>query len=178
MTIKEIPRDASLLDRNLEHKKVVGVGDLAVSNDPMGALVTFSLGSCIAVAIYDPVARVGGLLLAMLPDAGHAAESPDFNPCKYVNSGLPLLFKACYKLGAQKHRLRVRLAGCSSVLDNSNYFNIGKRNYAEARKNLWKNNVLIEAECCDANESITLVMKIDSGDVILKIRGNYYLLGK
>jgi chemotaxis protein CheD len=174
MSLRELARDVSLLD----HKRVVGVGDLCVSDNPDESLVTFSLGSCVAIAVYDPVARVGGLLHAMLPDAAIAVGSADFNPCKYVNSGLPLLFKACYGLGAQKNRIRVRLAGCSSVLDNSHYFNIGKRNYAETRKNLWKNNVLIDAECCDANESITLVLKIGSGDVILKIKGNYYLLGK
>ena len=48
-------------------KVVVGVGDLAVSNNPSAVLTTYSLGSCIGVTIYDPVTRAGGLLHAMLP---------------------------------------------------------------------------------------------------------------
>ena len=53
---------------------VVGVADCHVTSDPANVLVTYALGSCIAVAIYDPVARVGGLLHFMLPEgAGRRA---------------------------------------------------------------------------------------------------------
>lgn len=172
-TLKEIPRFPITKEDTL----VVGVGDMKISGDPDIKLVTFSLGSCVAISVYDPVARVGGILHAMLPDAMIAVERPDFNPNKYVNSGLPLLFKGCYDLGAQKNRMKVKLAGCSNVLDNGNYFNIGRRNYAETRKNLWRNNVLIDAECCDANESITMFLNIGNGDVVLKIRTGFFLLG-
>src|ERR1700731_1162142 len=41
---------------------VVGIGDCKVSNEPEDVLVTHALGSCIAVMIHDPVARVAGLL--------------------------------------------------------------------------------------------------------------------
>ncbi len=174
MPIKEIPKFPIVLENNI----IVGVGDLKVSNEHDKALVTFSLGSCVAIAIHDPVARVGGLLHAMLPDAEIAMDRDDFNPHKYVNSGLPLLFKECYRLGAQKGRLKVKLAGCSNVLDNGDYFSIGKRNYAATRKDLWKNNVLIDAEYCDANESITMFLDISTGAVTLKMKNRFFLLGK
>ena len=48
---------------------VVGVGDCKVSADPQSELVTYALGSCIAVSIWDPVSKVGGLLHFMLPDS-------------------------------------------------------------------------------------------------------------
>jgi len=174
MPIKEIPK----FPLQMDDKIVVGVGNLQVSDDPQKTLVTFSLGSCVAVSIYDPIARVGGMLHAMLPEAEIAMDRHGFNPHKYVNSGLPLLFKECYALGAKKNRIKVNLAGCSNVLDNANYFNIGKRNYVAARKNLWKNNVLIQAEYCDANESITMFLDIGNGNVTLKIKNRFFLLEK
>ncbi|MGZ3387730.1 MAG: chemotaxis protein CheD, partial [Isosphaeraceae bacterium] len=48
---------------------VVGISDLKVSNNPADSMITYALGSCIAVAVYDPVAKVGGLLHFMLPDS-------------------------------------------------------------------------------------------------------------
>lgn len=47
---------------------IVGIADLAVSNNPSVTLATYSLGSCLGVTIYDPVIRAGGLLHIMLPD--------------------------------------------------------------------------------------------------------------
>lgn len=47
---------------------VVGVGDCRVTDEPV-ELVTYALGSCIAVVVWDPVAKVGGLLHFMLPDS-------------------------------------------------------------------------------------------------------------
>jgi chemotaxis protein CheD len=47
----------------------VGVSDMKVSDDPEAVLVTYSLGSCIGIAIYDAVVRVGGLLHFMLPES-------------------------------------------------------------------------------------------------------------
>ena len=48
---------------------IVGVADMKVSNDPEAMLVTHSLGSCIGLAIYDPVVKAGGLLHYMLPES-------------------------------------------------------------------------------------------------------------
>lgn len=48
---------------------VVGVSDMKVSKDPDSVLVTYSLGSCIGVAIWDRMAHVGGMLHFMLPES-------------------------------------------------------------------------------------------------------------
>lgn len=64
--------DASNVSNRLEeymNKRIVGVGDMIVSNDPEDIIVTYALGSCLGVVIYDPVANVGGMLHAMLPDS-------------------------------------------------------------------------------------------------------------
>ena len=80
---------------------IVGVSDMKVSNDREAILITYSLGSCIGVAIYDSVARVGGLLHYMLPESGLDQEKARKNPYMFADTGIPALFKAAYKLGAK-----------------------------------------------------------------------------
>lgn len=150
--------------------RVVGIGDLIVSNCPDDLIVTFALGSCLGLAIYDPVAGVGGILHAMLPDSSIHREDEEFNPPKYVNTGIPVLFKEAYKMGAEKSRIIVKMTGCSTVLDDGNVFNIGRRNYTAAQHTLRKNKVLIDAEHCGSSKSVTLMLEIKTGKVIMRIQ--------
>lgn len=150
---------------------IVGIGDMKLSRRCGDTLVTFALGSCLGLTLYDPQARVGGLIHIALPDSAIGAGHPDFNPLKYIDTGIPLLFREAYKLGASKPFIRVKLAGCASLSDEGGLFNIGKRNHAAARKLLWKNNVLIEAEHCGDNVSRTLSLDIANGRVTLRIGG-------
>lgn len=152
------------------NRRVVGVGEMIVSNHPDDLIVTYALGSCLGLVIYDPVAKVGGMLHAMLPDSSIHRKDEEFNPHKFVNTGIPMLFKEAYKLGAEKNKIKVKMTGCSTVLDDGNVFNIGKRNYAAARKILWKNNVLIDAEHCDSSKSVTLMLEIRTGKVTMRIQ--------
>ncbi|HDS15372.1 MAG TPA: chemotaxis protein CheD [Proteobacteria bacterium] len=147
----------------------VGIADLKVSNNLEDTLVTYSLGSCIGLAVYDPVARVGGLLHYMLPDSSINEEKAIKNPAMFANKGIPLLFKQCYGLGADKKRMIVKVAGGSQIMDDSGTFNIGKRNYAILRKIFWKNNVMIEAEDVGGACNRTMYFQIADGRINLKI---------
>lgn len=149
----------------------VDIADLAVSSDPAETLITYSLGSCIGVAIHDPVARVSGLLHFMLPDSGIAPEKAADTPAMFCDTGVPRLFRAAYELGAAKQRIRVVIAGGSQLLDDNRAFNIGKRNYLALRKIFWTNGVRIDAEDVGGAVSRTLKIAVASGEVRLKIRG-------
>ena len=156
---------------NDPNKLVVSVADMVVSNNPDDVILTFALGSCLGLVIYDPVAKVGGMLHAMLPDSSiHREHEGPINPYKFVNTGIPVLFKEAYKLGAEKKKMQVKMTGCSQLMDDNGFFNIGKRNYAAARKILWKNNVMIDAEFCDSAKSVTLMLEIATGNVTMKIQ--------
>ncbi|MFN3325338.1 MAG: chemotaxis protein CheD [Bryobacteraceae bacterium] len=141
---------------------VVGISECLVTNDPNVTLVTYALGSCIAVAIHDPVTRVGGLLHFMLPDSNQD-NSGRRNPYMYADTGVPLLFQRAYELGAAKGRLAVRVAGGAQVLDGGEVFNIGKRNHLNLRKLLWKAGVLIQDECVGGSVFRTVRMEVGSG---------------
>ncbi len=153
-------------------KIIVGIADMQVTKDPEAMLVTYSLGSCIGVAIYDPVAGVGGLLHYMLPDSTIDVQKAQQNPSMFADTGIPLLFKEAYKLGAEKRRLQVKVAGGSQIMDESGYFNIGKRNHMALRKIFWKNNVLIQSEEIGGNVNRTLSVELSSGKVWIKTSGD------
>jgi chemotaxis protein CheD len=150
---------------------VVGISDLKVSSNPAEALITYALGSCIAVAVYDPAAKVGGLLHYMLPDSTLDAGKAKETPAMFADTGIPLLFKSCYKLGADKKRMIVKVAGGASILDESNFFRIGQKNIMAMRKIFWNNNVLIDAEDTGKNFNRTVRIDLGTGKVSIKRAG-------
>ncbi|MHB8068337.1 MAG: chemotaxis protein CheD [Desulfobaccales bacterium] len=150
---------------------VVGVAEMKVSNLHEHVVVTHALGSCIGVAIYDPHVKVGGLLHYMLPDSGLDEEKGRENPYMFADTGIPRLFKECYKLGAMKQRMLVKVAGGSQVLGGPEHFNIGRRNYAALRKIFLKNNVLIGREDVGGTKARTMYLEIATGKVWVKIIG-------
>jgi len=150
---------------------IVGISEMKFSNKKGDKLVTYSLGSCLGVAIYDPVARVGGLIHCMLPLSKVSPDKAKNNPSMFVDTGTPLLFQEAYRLGARKDRLIVKIAGCSQLLDNKGIFKIGKRNYTVFRKLLWKNNIIINSEHVGESLSRTMFLEVTTGRVSLKIKG-------
>jgi chemotaxis protein CheD len=82
-----------------------------------------------------------------------------------------LLFKEAYRYGAVKNRIVVKVAGGAQILDESGFFNIGKRNYMALRKILWRNNVLIKAEDVGGQVSRTIRLDMETGKVWLKYSG-------
>lgn len=152
-------------------KLIVGIADMKVSKDPDITLITFSLGSCIGVSLYDPTVKVGGLLHFMLPDSTIDPLKAQKNPWMFADSGIPLFFKEAYRLGAEKERLEVKVVGGAQILDDSQFFNIGKKNYVALRRIFWANQVLISAEEVGGNVHRTLSLELASGRTWVKIAG-------
>ena len=152
--------------------RIVDIADLQVAkpNGDPATLITYSLGSCIGVAIWDPVTHVGGMLHYMLPDSSISPEKAEKNPAMFADTGLPNLFKNAYKLGAEKKRLTVKVAGGSQLLDDEGTFNIGKRNYLILRKIFWKNGVMIDGEHVGGSLSRTLKLDLCTGRVVVKTK--------
>ena len=151
---------------------IVGMAAMQVSNDPRVTIVTYALGSCIGLTIHDPVAQVGGLLHFMLPESSTNPEKAKTNPYMFADTGVPLLFLEAYRLGGDKGRIQVKLAGGAQLLDDSGYFNIGKRNHMALRKILRANNVLIQGEMVGGQVNRTVRLEIGSGRVWVKTSGD------
>jgi chemotaxis protein CheD len=150
---------------------VVGIGDCQVSNDPQSSIVTYALGSCIAVVIHDSVAGVGGLLHFMLPESSLDPAKAAKNPFQFADTGIPTLFRSAYQLGADKKRLKVTVAGGAQIMDPQGTFNIGKRNCLAMRKIFWKAGVLIQAEYVGGEVSRTLRLDVGTGKIMMREAG-------
>lgn len=76
-------------------KIVVGVADMAVARDAHKSIVTYALGSCIGVTLYDPVAKVAGMLHFMLPESTVSPDKAAINPAMFGDAGLRCCFRKC-----------------------------------------------------------------------------------
>jgi chemotaxis protein CheD len=148
----------------------VMVGDMKVGCNG-DILVTHALGSCLGLMVFDPVVKVGGLLHAMLPLSNISPDKAKANPAMFVDTGVPLLFKSLYELGAVKDRLTVKAAGCGNPMGKNEVFKIGERNYTVLKKLLWKNNVLLKAESVGGTASRTIHFEMATGEVLLSCNG-------
>jgi len=153
----------------------VGIADMKVSDDPEAILITRSLGSCIGVAVYDPRVRVGGLLHYLLPKSWNPDKAIN-NPFMSADTGIPLLFKSCYQLGAKKGRMVVKIAGGSQIMDATKVFSIGQRNHGALRKIFFRNNVMVDAEDIGGSVARTMRLSIATGEVSVKVPGQDYKL--
>jgi chemotaxis protein CheD len=152
----------------------VGISDMKVSNRTDDVIVTYSLGSCVGLAIYDPVARVGGMVHCMLPVSKIDLDKAKANPCMFTDTGVPHLISALFDLGAEKKHLIAKVAGAANLLDEHGTFRIGERNFTVLRKVLWKNNILIAAEDTGGSAARTLSLNMSDGRVQIKSKGQTY----
>lgn len=150
---------------------VVGMGDFVVSADQSAKIVTYALGSCIAVAVYDPVARVGGMTHSMLPLSKDSAEKAKENPLAFTDLAVSEMLKAMFAAGARRRSIRAVLAGAASAVPGPSLYRIGERNHVVARRVLWKNEVLVAAEDCGGAEARSLFLDMSDGRVRMRARG-------
>ncbi|MDB5294045.1 MAG: Chemotaxis protein CheD [Phycisphaerales bacterium] len=147
---------------------IVDISDAKVSADPADTLVTYSLGSCIGVAVYDPAARVAGLLHCQLPTGTMDPAKAAGRPAMYADTGLAHLMKLMAARGASPRRLQVRLAGGAQMFDDGGVFSIGKRNHAAVRKALWQHGLMVAAEAVGGSSPRTMYVGVADGQVSLR----------
>jgi chemotaxis protein CheD len=151
--------------------RTVGISEMSVSSEAGDVLATYALGSCVGLSLYDPQARVGGLIHCMLPLSRIDPAKAERNPLMYVDTGVPTLLQALFDLGAQRKTLVAKVAGASKIMDANGVFNIGERNYTVLRKVLWKNDILVAGEEVGGSVPRTMYLHIDSGRTVLKVSG-------
>lgn len=156
----------------MEKRISVGLGELHVSNDSHLTLIAHGLGSCVGVAAYDKINKVGGMLHVMLPNAG-----PGVTNCKrakYADSGIPLLFEEIEKLGGRKKFFVIKIAGGArmfNVQSNSSIFDIGDRNIETVKYVLGNIGVSVHGEDLGLNYGRTMHLFMDTGKVLIRTFG-------
>jgi chemotaxis protein CheD len=137
--------------------QVGGAGDL---------LVTVGLGSCIAIALYDPAACVGGLAHVLLPSP--ALSKQDGNPAKSPHTAVPRLLELMAGLGAHPRRVTARLAGGASMfatLAAPGTIQMGERNVVASRQVLNSHGIPLVGEAVGGDFGRTVRLDISEGSL-------------
>jgi chemotaxis protein CheD len=141
------------------------------SNDASGELVTYSLGSCLGVTVYDPLKKVGGLLHLMLPESRIDSKKAVTSPFMFVDTGVPQLFKTVFSLGGERFRVIVKVAGGAQFLDEQRTFNIGERNIQAFNEMISRNGLAVQARDTGGYNSRTLRFDLATGNVAIHSPG-------
>ncbi|MBI2513629.1 MAG: chemotaxis protein CheD [Opitutae bacterium] len=147
---------------------VIGVGDMAVSNNTQVILSTYALGSCIGVVAYDPGVKAAGILHLMLPESSISPDKAARQPAMFADTGLPAFFKALAGLRAERSRLRLYVAGGASVIAGTDPFRIGERNTRVTLDYLSQHGYVVRRTDVGGNINRTIHLEVNTGGVTLK----------
>ncbi len=122
------------------------------------AQVTTILGSCVAVCLWDPEGRVGGMNHFLLPEGG--PPSPRFG-----ESAVPLLVERVLGLGARRSRLRAKVFGGACVLEafRASANTLGVRNVAVARERLRSEDIPVVGEDVGGDLGRKVIFEVQTG---------------
>jgi len=146
---------------------------MKISSSKEDEIITYALGSCLGITIYDPVAQIGAMVHVMLPSSSIDPVKANSNPCMFVDTGVKKLFLDTYRFGALRNRLIVVATGgaCANGLDQDDYFQIGKRNVTVLRNLLWKNGIMLKNCDFGGNQARTMSLNIKTGEVLIRSNG-------
>jgi chemotaxis protein CheD len=145
----------------------VGIGEFGVSKHPDDEIKTYALGSCVAVIAYDPETNVAGMIHIALPEAKVNPEKAKKRPGYFADSGLPVFIKAMEKEGAIKRKIKIKLAGGASIMDENRQFDIGRRNMIAIKRFLWKEGLGVIREDVGGTISRTVKIELPGGEVTI-----------
>lgn len=148
----------------------VGIGDMKFTRGS-GQIITYALGSCIGITLYDPFLKLGGLLHIMLPSRTDPSDPKIY---KYADSGLREMIRKLSAFGMVKSRTVVKIAGGAKMFEirgNADFGNIGQRNAVMVKQILKQEGFRIAAEDTGGSYARTMLINIANGDVIIRTAG-------
>lgn len=150
----------------------VRMADLNVAKYP-DILTTLGLGSCVGIALYDPIARVGGLAHIMLPDSTQIKNNS--NIAKFADTATVKLIEEMINIGAKKDRIVAKLAGGAQMFSfsqSSDLMRVGARNVSAAQAILEKMGIPIIASDTGENYGRTIELYTEDGRLVIKTIGH------
>ncbi len=143
---------------------VAGIGEMVVTANPNAALIAYGLGSCVALSMWDPKARVAGLAHFMLP-SGTLADPP----VKFVDSGLPRFFSEFTRRGGDLRRAQMKAAGGAAMLAVvASTMEIGKRNAEALQAALREHGLRLQSADLGGKAGRTVQLEGSTGRLLVK----------
>lgn len=149
----------------------VGMADLNACKYP-DALTTLGLGSCVGIALYDPITKVGGMAHIMLPDSTKIRKNE--NHAKFADTGIDELISKMITLGAKKQNFVAKIAGGAQMFafsSNNDMLRIGDRNVEATKNKLNSLGIKLIAEDTGLNYGRTIEFYTETGDLLIKSVG-------
>jgi len=151
----------------------VGLGELKVSREREAVLVCYGLGSCVGIALYDPVTRVAGMAHVVLPDSGQGRGGEAAG--KFADTAVPALLAELASQGAARSRLQCRIAGGARMLTVAGgsmaRLDIGTRNGDAVRAALEQARVPIAAADLGGTYGRTVSLHVHTGRLLISTVG-------
>ena len=154
----------------MDDKLVVGIADMKMAKG-MGMLVTYALGSCIGICLYDPAIRLAALIHVMLP---LNMETGRKSPMKYADTSIRETVKQMEARGAQRSRIVAKIAGGARMFEvpgGGSLGNIGQRNIESVHLALKREKIRLLREDVGGNAARTLLFDTASGEACIRSYG-------
>ncbi|MHC1635333.1 MAG: chemotaxis protein CheD [Candidatus Methanospirareceae archaeon] len=151
------------LGREEKRKKYVGIGEIKVAHNP-DLLIIPGLGSCVALALYDKVAKIGGMAHIMLPRSWGEARSS-----KFADVAVPMLLKEMERCRADRRRIVAKIAGGASLFPEINN-KIGESNIKAVKELLRREGIKLVAEDTGGDHGRTVVLDTCTGEMRVKTK--------
>jgi chemotaxis protein CheD len=131
-------------------------------------LKAYGIGSCIAVAIYDPVSGVGGLGHMLLPT--RPGKNALGSEGKYVDAGISKMIDQLVLYGANRQDLVAKVAGGANMFETTYQTlinGIGARNAKSARETLERLGIPLVGEEVGGNRGRTIEFDLATGVLLV-----------
>jgi chemotaxis protein CheD len=141
----------------------VGMADYKIGRDP-ASIISYGLGSCVGIALFDPITKIGGLAHIMLPDSTQARSTE--NLAKFADTAIPKMLEEMIHAGAVRSRVTAKIAGGAQMFTFANatdIMRVGERNTASVKIVLKKIGLLLLAEDTGGNYGRTVELKLNTG---------------
>jgi chemotaxis protein CheD len=143
---------------------VAGIGEMVLSSDPDSHLVAYGLGSCVALAAWDPDRRIGGLAHFMLP----SGPTGSGGPVKFIATGLDTFLQALQGEGANMSRTLFKAAGAAAMLTLGKGISIGQRNHEAILAAMAERNLALAANALGGSAGRTVQLEVADGRFLIK----------
>lgn len=144
---------------------IVGISDYKLSKQP-NVIVTYALGSCVGICLYDNLAKIGGLSHIMLPNSKAFSKTNNINRMKFADTAIQDMVRDLVKMGANRFRLTAKIAGGAQmfqVQQGGQIGNIGYRNISSVKNTLHNLRIPIVAEDTGSNIGRTVYFSLVTG---------------
>lgn len=147
----------------------IGIADMQLLKNE-GTLITYALGSCIGICLYDPAIRLGAMLHIMLPLNMEAGRK---NPLKYADTGVAEMLRQMEAKGANRSRIVAKIAGGAKMFEvtGGSLGNIGQRNIDSVKMQLKRHGLRLQKEDVGGTVARTMLMDVATGTVSVRSYG-------